>query len=89
MPIATLDKAAQDARDRLHQSFLYYFGRAIPDLDAHGDAVGDIGEFTDLLVEAAALRALIAVRNTDVAYQAARTVKDMLKAAGNNKCQQN
>lgn len=54
----SLDKRAELARKRAKQQLLYYFGRAIPDLDGHGDAELDMGELTDAIIEAAALRML-------------------------------
>jgi hypothetical protein len=54
----SLDKQAEMARRRAKQQLLYYFGRAIPDLDRHGEAVEDIDELTEILLEAACLRVL-------------------------------
>ena len=54
----SLDQAALAARDRLHKQLLYYFSQALPDLDYNGEAVVNMQELTDLIVEAAALRAL-------------------------------
>jgi hypothetical protein len=54
----SLDERAKLARDRAMQQLVYYFGRAIPDLDQNGEALLDMSELTDCLLEAAALRML-------------------------------
>ena len=54
----SLDARAARARQRAHQELLYYFGRAIPDLDDNGEAIADIEQLTDSIIQAAALHAL-------------------------------
>jgi hypothetical protein len=55
---SSLDERAKLARDRAMQQLVYYFGRAIPDLDQSGEALLDMSELTDAILEAAALRML-------------------------------
>jgi hypothetical protein len=43
----------------------YYFTRAIPDLDQHGEAELDMAELTDAILEAAVLRILAKLQATD------------------------
>ena len=54
----SLDERAKYARNKVLQQLLYHFGRAIPDLDQHGEAYEDMRELTDLILEAAELGVL-------------------------------
>ena len=54
----SLDERAQVARARVRQELLYYFGRAIPNLDQHGEAHLDMGALTDAILDAAKLAIL-------------------------------
>jgi hypothetical protein len=57
LPISELEVRARRARARVHQELLYFFGCAIPELKNDPDAEHEIGQLTDLIIEAAALRA--------------------------------
>lgn len=61
----SLDRRAEHARNRAVQQLLYYFGRAIPDLDHHGEAEEDIADLTDAILEAAALRMLLKLQTKE------------------------
>lgn len=61
----SLDKRAEAARAHAVQQLLYYFGRAIPDIDFYGQADEDMLELTDAILEAAALRALLKLQTKE------------------------
>lgn len=64
-PKQSLDRRAEHARARALQQLAYYFTRAIPDLDQHGEAELDMAELTDAILEAAVLRILAKLQATD------------------------
>jgi hypothetical protein len=61
----SLDKRAEAARVRAMQELMYYFGRAIPDLDFNGEADLDMSQLTDAILEAAALRMLLKLQTPE------------------------
>lgn len=61
----SLDKRAEAARLRAIQQLTYYFGRAIPNLDFNGEADLDMGDLTDAILEAAALRMLLKLQTRE------------------------
>lgn len=61
----SLEKRAEYARNRVLQQLMYHFGRAIPDLDFHGEADSDMSQLTDAIIKAAALQALLELQTQE------------------------